>query len=123
MLEEAGKYACYYLCLCELAHKPFNTDDVAAMRERGLLCPDFTVMNAGAIFTHLTGGGVQWRHSKEAASYEPKAGELLLGCYELGRMNHFVVLNNKKEIIWNSMQKSPVTDQGKLVSVRVLRRA
>jgi hypothetical protein len=27
-LERAGKYACYYLCLCQLADRKFDMDDV-----------------------------------------------------------------------------------------------
>jgi hypothetical protein len=116
MLENAGKYACYYLCLCQLANKGYNSDTVEALMDKGLLQKDFTVMNAGEIFSYLTGD--KWEHTKEGPDYQPKGGEFVIYeyFYDKSGYNHFRLKG------WDSLENSQTVKLGKIRSTRVLRR-
>jgi hypothetical protein len=116
VLENAGKWACYYLCLCQLAVRNFSSEDVDVLMDLKLLKNDFTVMNAGEIFSYLTGH--RWTHTKEGANYQPKPGELVIYeyFYELSGLNHFRLKD------WDSLENSQTVKLGKIRSTRVLRR-
>jgi hypothetical protein len=115
VLESAGKYACYYLCLCRLAGRPYDSNDVELLMEMGLLKPDFTVMNAGEIFSYLT--GQKWAHTKEGPGCQPKPGELVIyeWYYEPAGTNHFRLAD------WDPLESSRTVKLGKIRSTRVLR--
>jgi hypothetical protein len=116
VLENAGKYACYFLCLCELAHAPFESAAVDYLMEKGLLKEDFTVMNAGKIFSILTSDS--WTHTKEGPDYQQKPGELVVYeyFYEKSGYNHFRLKD------WDSLENSQTVRLGRIRSTRVLRR-
>jgi hypothetical protein len=117
VLENAGKWACYLLCLFRLAGKPYDSDSVEALTDKGLLQKDFTVRNAGAIFSYLT--GQKWAHTKEGPGYQVKPGELMIyeWYYEPANTNHFRLAD------WDPLESSRTVNLGKVRSTRVLRRA
>jgi hypothetical protein len=124
MLAQAGKYACYYLCLCSLADKPFNTDDVEALQRRGLLGDDFTVNDAAEIMRYLT--GAQWTAQKiPIADYKPKEGDNVIYCWYNPRTgyNHFNFRPTRESDEYDPLAKTSVTvKEGTVQSVRILRR-
>jgi hypothetical protein len=116
VLENAGKYACYFLCLCRLAVTGYDSDTVETLMDRGLLKNDFTVMNAGEIFSYLT--GKKWTHTREGADYKPKPGELVIyeWYYDPAGTNHFRLAD------WDPLESSRTVKLGRIRSTRVLRR-
>jgi hypothetical protein len=99
-----------------LARKPYNSDDVEVLMDEGLLKSDFTVMNAGEIFSYLT--GKKWTHTKEGPDYDPKLGELVIyeWYYDPAGTNHFRLAD------WDPLENSRTVKLGKIRSTRVLRR-
>jgi hypothetical protein len=116
VLENAGKYACYYLCLCELAGTWFDSAAVQSCKDMGFLKEDFTVLNAGKIFSYLK--GEKWTHTKEGPDYDPKPGELVIYeyFYDKSGLNHFRLAD------WDPLESSQTVKLGNLRSTRVLRR-
>jgi hypothetical protein len=116
VLENAGNYACYYLCLCQLAGSSYISNDIDYLTGAGLLKADFTVMNAGEIYSFLT--GQKWAHTKEGPDYEPKPGELVIYeyFYDKSGLNHFRLAD------WDPLENSKTVKLGVIRSTRVLRR-
>jgi hypothetical protein len=120
-LKRAGEYACYFLCLCELAERRGAKFDllqtIDSFYGNNLLANDFTVKNAGGIFSALT--GERWTHIVTGNEYRPAPGELLVEEWynPRTRLVHFRLKD------WDSLDASVTVKEGYVRSYRVLRKA
>jgi hypothetical protein len=122
ILEQAGKYGCYFLCLVHIAESLGRQVDavsaIYALQKLGHLGNDFTVNNAGRILTFLT--GQNWTHRKDAAAYEAKSGEIVIDEWYNERTghNHFACRD-----CFDPLSDSVTVREGSVRSTRVLVRA
>jgi len=124
---QIGKFGCYFLCLLKLAEKAGIFADVlywydvaegsAFMGEdptqRGSRC---FVFEPARLLSLLFGNRVQWTMTKESATYEAKADELVVLRYDIPNVSGHFVLDD-----WDPMGSSITKEKGILVSKRVFR--
>lgn len=77
------------------------------------------------IFEYLVGG--KWIYSWESVDYKPIEGDVVILRYEWkntkGISNHFVLGDKDKKVTYDPMGASNTVLNGKLASLRILRRA
>ena len=127
--KSAGAYACYALCLIDVAEQYLG---VTLSKDTSLECcikyeyiyfnkknyddPDnFFVKRPEKVLECLT--GKRWTVTKQDASYKPKPDEFAIEfwSYNDGKTGHFARTKNG----FNSLQYSKSVREGKIVSYRI----
>lgn len=127
--KSAGNYACYALCLINIAEEYLNvkiSKDLSLEKgiELGYIyfnkknyddTENFYVKDPAKYLQFLT--GAKWKVRKEGADYKRKTGEYAVEywSYTNGRTGHFARIYKG----FNSLQNSKSVKDGKIVSYRI----
>lgn len=127
LFSSAGKSACYFLAILELAERVskkhfdfFAVLDYAAAKGYVKLdktnyyaSDNFYMNNPAGLLSFLT--GKTYTATKENANYKAKEGELVVELYEFQSLTHFRLPD------WDSLQASVVVNKGSLTGFRIFR--
>lgn len=127
LLESAGNYACYFLCVLELAERikktMFNVETIFENAvQQGFVYvnmndfrdkENFFMSNPAGMLSFLT--KKKYRATIENRDYKPKPGELVVELWKYEGRQHFRLPD------WDSVQDSVIVSKGRLEGYRIFR--
>lgn len=125
--KKLGDNGCYFLSIVGMAEKiTGQTFDVVQTYDyalsNGWIGSDCYVERPDLIFYSLTAKKATIRKEYNV-KYEPKYNEFLIGCFERKEIGatfyHFVLLDSKRNVIYDPYGESLTVKKGKLTSLRV----
>lgn len=129
IMETIGKTGCYFLAIVHAAELSTSKvlDAVAIYLEcvrRSWMGEDCFVNDPATIFGYLVGGS--WQCRKEAATYKPIVGDIVILRYErktvMETIGHFVCGDAYGNVEYDPYGKSMTVANGQLISMRIISR-
>lgn len=130
IMEQIGKYGCYFLSLIRAAEKLISRSiDAVAVYEdvtkRGWMGPDCFMHRPAEVLAYLVGGS--WNAQHQSRLYKPKPGEITILRYERkdpsASWTHFVLAGEDGQTVeYDPYGDSRTVREGELVSKRIFTR-
>lgn len=130
--KKLGMSGCYFICICKIAENIINEtiDTVKSLFECSKkktgdlpwITSECYIYYPEKILEHLS--GEKYTVIKTTDLHYPlKNGDYIIGMYEYGDYTHFVILDEEMNIIFDPYGNSSTVKNGKLVSLRIFRKA
>jgi hypothetical protein len=125
LMKMLGEYGCYFLSIVHIAEgiTGKRIDAIAAYIdafERKWIDKEATVLDAGSVFSALTGG--KYFVSKEGASYKTAANEYEVLVFK-AKFTHFVAGDGTGKVVYDPLGNSNTVATGSIVEKRIFRKA